>query len=64
MAIVAAFIIALIVIGEMAPKLKNLRKDRIMTVTKNRGPKKKRWYKLKVDIGHKTNYSQPYKEEV
>jgi len=63
MAIVALFIIALVVAGELGSKYSNYRKDKIMTVTKNRGPLKKRWRKLIVDIGRKVHYSQPYNKE-
>ena len=34
-------------------------KDSVMTVTKNRGPKKARYRKLKDDIGKKVNYCIP-----
>jgi hypothetical protein len=34
----------------------SIAKDLIMTITKNRGPKKQRYRKLKSDIGKKVDY--------
>ena len=62
MAIVALFIVALIFAGEFFSKVKDYRQGKIMTVTKYRGPKKKRYRKLIVDIGPKVSYSIPLEE--
>lgn len=36
-------------------------RDQVMTTTKNRGPKKMRYRKLKCDIGKRVSYCIPYK---
>jgi len=59
---VAIFLIVLMLAGELGPKIRDYRRDKIMTTTKNRGPLKKRWRKLKVDIGRKVGYSIPFDE--
>jgi hypothetical protein len=37
-----------------------LLRDQVMTTTKNRGPKKMRYRKLRCDIGKKVSYCIPY----
>lgn len=38
-------------------------KDKLMVVTKNRGPKKNRYLKLKPDLGRRVKYNIPYEGE-
>ncbi|KKN12767.1 hypothetical protein LCGC14_1013060 [marine sediment metagenome] len=62
--LIVAFVFAvLMVVAELGPKMRDHHKNKVMTLTKNRGPLKARWYKLKVDIGRKVRYNLPYNKE-
>jgi len=56
-------LVALVAWGELGPKVRDYRRNKIMTVTKNRGPKKPRYNKLIVDIGRNSRYGVSYAEE-